>query len=90
MEDGRNPVRIICDSKLRIPLSSNVVTTANEVSTIVATINPHAEYNRFWHEQKEELEKAGVEVLVVNEKEGRLDLKDLMKKLGEKQIDGLL
>ncbi len=90
IEGGRNPVRIICDSKLRIPLSSNVVDTAKEVPTILATIPPHAEYNRFWHEQKEALEAAGVEVLTVRECEGRLDLKDLMAALGEKQIDSIL
>ena len=90
LENGRNPIRIICDSKLRIPLSSNVVTTAGDVPTILATIKPHAEYNRFWHEQKDELEKEGVEILVVDEIDGRLDLCDLMKKLGERQIDGLL
>lgn len=90
IEGGRNPVRIICDSKLRIPLSSNVVDTAKKVPTILATIPPHAEYNRFWHEQKEALEAAGVEVLTVRECEGRLDLKDLMATLGEKQIDSIL
>lgn len=90
IEGGRNPVRIICDSKLRIPLSSNVVDTAKEVPTILATIPPHAEYNRFWHEQKEALEAVGVEVLTVRECEGRLDLKDLMATLGEKQIDSIL
>ena len=90
MENGRNPIRIVCDSKLRIPLSANVVTTAKEVPTIVVTVEPHAEYNRFWHEQKEELEKEGVEILLVEEKDGRPDLNDLMIKLGEKQIDGIL
>ena len=90
MEGGRNPIRIICDSKLRIPLSSNVVTTAREVPTIVATVAPHAEYNRFWHEQKAGLENEGVEVVTVKESGGRLDLQDLMEKLGEKQIDGIL
>ena len=90
IEGGRNPVRIVCDSKLRIPLTSNVVVTAKDVPTIVATIEPHPEYLRFWKEQKAELEEAGVEVLVVKEQEGRLDLQDLMIKLGEKQIDGIL
>lgn len=90
LEGGRNPIRIICDSKLRIPLSSNVVMTAKDVPTVLATMEPRAEYNRFWHEQKEELEKAGVEVLTVKELAGRLDLQDLMLKLGEKQIDGIL
>ncbi len=90
LEDGRNPIRIICDSKLRIPLSSNIVSTAKDIPTIIATINPHEEYNRFWHEQKGALEKEGAEVLITEEKDGRIDLSDLMKKLGEKQIDGVL
>lgn len=90
IDGGRNPIRIICDSKLRIPLSGNVVATAKEVPTIVATVEPHAEYNRFWNEQKAELEASGVDILVVKERDGRLDLRDLMIKLGEKQIDGIL
>src|SRR6187402_1564636 len=34
---GRNPIRVIVDSKLRIPLSSQVVQTANEIPTCVVT-----------------------------------------------------
>ena len=90
IDGGRNPIRIICDSKLRIPLSSQVVTTAKEVATIVATIEPHVEYTRFWNEQKAALEEQGVEVVVVKEVNDRLDLKDLMKQLGERKIDGIL
>lgn len=90
IDGGRNPIRIICDSKLRIPLSSQVVTTAKEVATIVATIEPHVEYTRFWNEQKVALEEQGVEVVVVKEVNDRLDLKDLMRQLGERKIDGIL
>ena len=90
IDGGRNPIRIICDSKLRIPLSSQVVTTAKEVATIVATIEPHVEYTRFWNEQKAALEEQGVEVVVVKEVNDRLDLKDLMRQLGERKIDGIL
>lgn len=35
---GRNPVRIICDSQLRIPLDSQIVKTAKDVRTIVACV----------------------------------------------------
>lgn len=89
-EGGRNPVRIVCDSKLRIPLSSNVVATAKDVPTVLATVKPYAEYNRFWNQQKEALEKAGVQVLVAEELNGEVDLQDLMVKLGKMQIDGIL
>lgn len=90
MENGNNPVRIICDTKLRIPLSSQIVDTANEVPTIVATIPPHPEYKRFWNEEKEFLEKNHVKVLVVAEKDGKIDLQNLMKELGRIQIDSIL
>lgn len=90
MEGGTNPTRIICDTKLRIPLSSQIVDTANEVPTIVATILPRAEYKRFWNEEKAFLEKNHVKVLVVKEKNNRIDLRDLMVELGKLQIDSVL
>lgn len=37
MEGGRNPLRIVCDSRLRTPLDSQLVKTAGEVPTLLAT-----------------------------------------------------
>ncbi|MDO5349295.1 MAG: bifunctional diaminohydroxyphosphoribosylaminopyrimidine deaminase/5-amino-6-(5-phosphoribosylamino)uracil reductase RibD [Lachnospiraceae bacterium] len=37
MEGGRDPIRIICDSRLRTPLSSQIVRTARQIPTILAT-----------------------------------------------------
>lgn len=34
----KNPVRIVLDSRLRIPVDSTIVTSANEISTIVFTV----------------------------------------------------
>lgn len=81
--EGRNPVRIICDSNLRIPLDSNIVRTAKEIPTIVAATS---------EKQKiaDALKDAGVQVLIVKEKQGRVDLQDLMVKLGGEEIDGIL
>ena len=36
VEGLKSPVRIICDSKLRIPLDSQIVKSAREYRTIVA------------------------------------------------------
>ncbi len=80
---GRNPIRIICDSHLRIPMDSEIVRTANEVPTIVATISED-------EGRKAALQEAGAEVLVTEAESGRVDLKDLMQKLGGKKIDGIL
>lgn len=41
MEGGRNPVRILCDARLRIPLDSRIVQTAGEYETILVW-NPQA------------------------------------------------
>lgn len=80
---GRNPVRIICDSHLRIPLEATVVQTAREIPTIVATVSKE-------EEKVCALQKAGVKVLLTREADGRVDLQDLMHKLGEEKIDGIL
>ena len=40
MDGGRDPVRIICDSRLRIPADSRICRTAGEVPTIVAAVSP--------------------------------------------------
>ncbi len=36
MEGGRDPVRIICDARLRIPCDSQIVETAGRIETIIA------------------------------------------------------
>ncbi len=82
LEGGRNPVRVICDSNLKTPINSNVVQTTNEARTIIATCSKenHAKY----------LDN-GCDVIVVQKTEtGRVDLKELIKRLGALGIDSLL
>lgn len=80
---GRNPVRIICDSRLRTPLNSRIVATADQVPTIIATVCKDPE------KIQQYLDK-NVRVIVTAQKDGRVDLKDLMQKLGEQKIDSIL
>ena len=84
--DGNNPIRIICDSSLRIPLDAQLVTTANQVPTILAVCEKGYR-NR---EKRLALEEAGCRILCVEEKNGHADLRQLMQKLGEEQIDSIL
>lgn len=37
IENGKNPIRIICDTNLRTPIESEVVQTASCVPTYIAT-----------------------------------------------------
>jgi len=87
MDGGRSPIRIIADSHLQIPLESKIVTTANEYETIVVTTESCKISNA---DKVKKLEDAGVCVLEVDEKDGHIALSDMMRKLGEKQIDSIL
>lgn len=81
--NGRNPVRIVCDSHLRIPLDCNLCNTTNQAPVIVACIDDP--------EQKQAaLEAKGVQVLFTTEKNNSIDIPDLLLKLGELDIDGIL
>ncbi len=81
---ARNPIRIICDSRLRIPLDCMLVNTATKIRTIVATTENNAASPKAG-----DLKKAGVEVLSVG-KGRQISLKILMEKLGQMEIDSLL
>lgn len=87
IENGHDPIRIVCDSHLRIPPEAKLVQTAKEIPLIVATLES-TKNDSFSKVQA--LEAAGVEVLGVGEIDGRIDLRELMRKLGEKKIDSVL
>jgi diaminohydroxyphosphoribosylaminopyrimidine deaminase / 5-amino-6-(5-phosphoribosylamino)uracil reductase len=78
---GRSPARVVVDSKLRIPLSSQVVQTAAQVPTCVATTAqaPRA--------QVEALEALGVRIVrVPATAEGRCDTVALLRELAVREV----
>ena len=83
MPGGRDPVRVICDSSLRTPLSSRIVATARTVPTILATActdeAAQAPYMA-----------AGCRVWVLPRRDGHVDLAALMERLGAASIDSVL
>ena len=84
---GKNrpdPIRIIVDSRLRIPLGSKILHLRSSAKTIVATTRQAS------NDRIREVEKLGATVLVVEESDGRVDLSALMKELGRMQITHLL
>ena len=83
MEGGRDPVRIICDTHLRTPLQSQVVTTAKQVPTILATCCGDPEKQAAY-------QQAGCRILFLEEQCGHVNLPQLMEQLGQEQIDSIL
>ncbi len=86
---GRHPVRIVADSRLRIPTECRLVRTAKEYRTVLAASEAVKEAEEM-QQKIEALENAGAEILWIPEREGHIDLKRLMKVLGGMGIDGIL
>lgn len=79
---GRNPLRIVLDSRLRIPLNAQVL--QEEGKTLIVTTEENAQ-------EKIGVLKQGKEVLVAQrDQEGRVALQSLMKQLAERGISSLL
>lgn len=82
---GRNPIRIVTDSRLRIPLNSKILRDQEIAPTIIATTS-QADRGK-----SSSLMQMGIETLMVEEdKEGKVDLKDLLKKLGQRDFSSIL
>lgn len=81
--EGRNPVRIIVDSSLKIPLNAKVVNDGEAETIIVCTKNAD-------ESKKQKLKDLKAEIIETEEEEGKVDLKEMMKKLGERGIDSVL
>jgi diaminohydroxyphosphoribosylaminopyrimidine deaminase/5-amino-6-(5-phosphoribosylamino)uracil reductase len=80
---GRNPLRIIVDSNLRTPTSVDILSSALAKNTIIAC----TEGDPSIHERY--LQK-GASVVVCNSHDSRVDLADLLQKLGKLGIQSVL
>lgn len=82
IKGGKNPVRIICDTHLRTPLTSQIVRTAGEIPTILATCAEPSLYGPYLD--------AHCQVWTLPERDGHVDLDALMERLGSAGIDSVL
>ena len=79
---GKNPVRIILDSKGTISKNSKIIKTSDKIPTIIAVSKKISKVNL------SKLKKLPVEVIISGE--NSVNLKSLMKKLSTKKIQTLL
>lgn len=86
---AHQPLRIILDSHLRIPMGSRLVRSAKEYPLLIvcneSTRDREEGINRI-----QKLEEAGAKVWTLPEKNGHPDLNVLMQRLGEEKIDSVL
>lgn len=82
-KDPKNPIRIVCDSTLRLPISSRIVATAGQIPTILLTSIVDEKIH-------EPYLASGCTVLPVPRKNDKLDLEFGLKLLGAMGIDSIL
>ena len=85
VEGWKSPIRILCDSGLRIPLDGQIVKSAGKYRTIVAYAD-----SENTEEKRKRLHEMGVETICCPDENNQVDLKKLMKYLGEEGIDSIL
>jgi diaminohydroxyphosphoribosylaminopyrimidine deaminase / 5-amino-6-(5-phosphoribosylamino)uracil reductase len=83
-ESGSDPIRIVVDTRGRTPLEARVLNIKSNSKTIIAVTKLAPQ------EKLKEFERIGAEVIITPLMENRVDLKYLMKALGERKIDSVL
>lgn len=81
---GKDPIRVIVDSRLRISPRARVFNSNSKAGVILATCVGVSS------RKKEQLEKLGANIISVNSSNGMVDLRKLMRALGKLQITSLL
>lgn len=80
---GKDPLRVIVDSRLRTPPSAALFSMSSPAKTLLATIEGDSSRN-------DALAEAGAEILACRESGGRVDLEDLLRKLGARGVQSVL
>ena len=78
-----HPIRIVADSRGRIPLTARVLDTT-KAPTLIATTSHMPE------KKKKELEERGAGIIICPQRDDRVDLSFLMQHLAEQGIDSVL
>lgn len=96
LEGKKSPVRIICDSRLSIPEDSRICQTAEIYQTMIACgaitetgALPDGSLCAS-REKADRLQNLGIGVMELPDKNGKVDLRRLMRELGKKGIDSIL
>ncbi|MCL4503487.1 MAG: bifunctional diaminohydroxyphosphoribosylaminopyrimidine deaminase/5-amino-6-(5-phosphoribosylamino)uracil reductase RibD [Deltaproteobacteria bacterium] len=81
---GKDPIRVVLDSRLRLPLPAKLLHLESQAPTWVACTKEAPK------EKIKAIKDLGAEVLVFPEEAGRVPLKPLLKLLGDQQVQSLL
>jgi diaminohydroxyphosphoribosylaminopyrimidine deaminase/5-amino-6-(5-phosphoribosylamino)uracil reductase len=81
---SKDPIRVVLDSRLRIPETARLLHLNSQAPTWIAT-TPTAPQDKI-----QALQELGAEILVLPEEGGRVALKPLLEELGRQRVQSLL
>ncbi len=87
IDNAHQPVRVIVDTSLRIPMDSNIVKSVGEYKTIVACKSLEQSDKQI--EKKNQLEELGITVVELPLVDGHVSLKSLMEYLASQGLDSV-
>ncbi len=80
---GRDPLRVVIDSQLRIPLNAKMLNMASSSGTLIATASNDLG-------KIDQLKQLGAEILVVPGENNQVDLVSVWRELGKRNVQRLL
>ncbi len=80
---GRDPLRVVVDSQLRIPVDCRMLKQTSTAKTLVATVSTD-------QDKISDLQTAGAEVFIFPAIDGRVSLSALWQELGQRNVQRLL
>jgi diaminohydroxyphosphoribosylaminopyrimidine deaminase / 5-amino-6-(5-phosphoribosylamino)uracil reductase len=80
---GRDPVRVVVDSRLDISPAARLLHLDSPAPTLVASFHGHGP-------KADAIRACGAEILACRERDGRVDLSDLLAQLGNRGVQSVL
>lgn len=81
---GVDPIKVIVDTHCKIPQNARLLTSSSRAKIIIATTQMAD------NKKVSQLEEKGAKILITPIKNGKVDLQELMKSLGDLGIDSVL
>jgi diaminohydroxyphosphoribosylaminopyrimidine deaminase/5-amino-6-(5-phosphoribosylamino)uracil reductase len=80
---GRQPLRVVVDSLARLPLDARLLSNSRQPPLIAVT-------GKADPQKVEQLRELGAEVVAVPSDDGRVDLRELLRKLAEREVTSVV
>jgi diaminohydroxyphosphoribosylaminopyrimidine deaminase/5-amino-6-(5-phosphoribosylamino)uracil reductase len=82
-DTGKQPLRIVLDSRLKIPLNCNLIKTVKKAPVLVFTTQKN-------NTKIPILKKKGIKVIAVSSTNGKCNLENVLTKLGKRDVQQIL